>query len=94
MLSMSLLCVAPPVDHSLLGLDISEFTNLRLDADGARRYRTAVMEGERAIIKFPKATIALIRGYAIGGGLQVALACRASGRAGTRPATGAAPGRR
>jgi enoyl-CoA hydratase/carnithine racemase len=57
------------------GADISEFTTLRSDPDGARRYSEAVAAGERAIIEFPKPTVALVQGYAIGGGTQVAVAC-------------------
>jgi enoyl-CoA hydratase/carnithine racemase len=57
------------------GADISEFTTLRSDPEGARRYSEAVAAGERAIIEFPKPTIALVQGYAIGGGTQVAVAC-------------------
>jgi enoyl-CoA hydratase/carnithine racemase len=57
------------------GADISEFTTLRAGAEGARRYSHAVAEGERAIIDFPKPTIALVQGFAIGGGTQVAVAC-------------------
>ena len=57
------------------GADISEFTTLRADPEGARRYGEAVAAGERAIIDFPKPTIALVQGFAIGGGTQVAVAC-------------------
>jgi enoyl-CoA hydratase/carnithine racemase len=57
------------------GADISEFTTLRSDPDGARRYSEAVASGERALIEFPKPTIALVQGFAIGGGTQVAVAC-------------------
>ena len=57
------------------GADISEFTTLRSDPDGARRYSQAVAAGERALMDFPKPTIALVQGYAIGGGTQVAVAC-------------------
>src|SRR5512135_2436848 len=57
------------------GADIAEFTTLRRDADGARRYGEAVAAGERAIVELPRATVALVQGYAIGGGTQVALAC-------------------
>jgi enoyl-CoA hydratase/carnithine racemase len=57
------------------GADIAEFTTLRADPDGARRYGEAVTAGEQALIAFPKPTVALIEGFAIGGGSQVALAC-------------------
>ena len=57
------------------GADIAEFTTLRAGPEGARRYGAAVEAGERAVVDFPKPTIALIEGFAIGGGTQVALAC-------------------
>jgi enoyl-CoA hydratase/carnithine racemase len=57
------------------GADISEFTTLRSTPESAERYGLAVTGGERAIIECPKPTIALIEGFAIGGGSQVALAC-------------------
>jgi enoyl-CoA hydratase/carnithine racemase len=57
------------------GADISEFTTLRADPAGARRYSEAVAAGEQAIIDFPKPTLALIEGFAIGGGTQLAVAC-------------------
>jgi enoyl-CoA hydratase/carnithine racemase len=57
------------------GADISEFTTLRRTPEQAQRYGEAVTSGERAIITFPKPTVAMIEGFAIGGGSQVALAC-------------------
>jgi enoyl-CoA hydratase/carnithine racemase len=57
------------------GADISEFTTLRSDPDGARVYSEAVEAGEQALIRFPKPTIAMIEGFAIGGGTQLAVAC-------------------
>jgi enoyl-CoA hydratase/carnithine racemase len=57
------------------GADISEFTSLRAEPEGARRYSDAVAAGEQALITFPKPTIALVEGFAIGGGTQVAVAC-------------------
>jgi enoyl-CoA hydratase/carnithine racemase len=57
------------------GADITEFTTLRSEPEGARRYSDAVAAGESALIAFPKPTIALVQGFAIGGGTQVAVAC-------------------
>ena len=57
------------------GADISEFTTLRADPEGARRYGEAVEAGEQALIRFPKPTVALVEGFAIGGGTQLAVAC-------------------
>ena len=57
------------------GADIGEFRTLRADPDGARVYGEAVEAGEQAVIRFPRPTIAMVEGFAIGGGSQVALAC-------------------
>jgi enoyl-CoA hydratase/carnithine racemase len=57
------------------GADISEFTTLRAEPQGAKAYSDAVAAGEGALIRFPKPTIALVQGFAIGGGTQVAVAC-------------------
>lgn len=57
------------------GADISEFTSLRADPVGAQAYSDAVASGEGALLRFPKPTIALVQGFAIGGGTQVAVAC-------------------
>lgn len=57
------------------GADVAEFTTLRADAAGARRYSAAIEGGEQAVIDFPRPTIALIEGFAIGGGTQLAAAC-------------------
>lgn len=57
------------------GADIAEFQTLRADATGAQAYGEAVEAGEQAIISFPKPTVALVEGFAIGGGTQLAVAC-------------------
>jgi enoyl-CoA hydratase len=57
------------------GADISEFATVRADAAGAREYSAAVAAAERALATFPCPTIALIHGFCVGGGLEVALAC-------------------
>lgn len=65
----------PPSGPFSAGADISEFTTLRRTPEDAERYGEAVTSGERAILKFPKPTVAMVEGFAIGGGAQVALAC-------------------
>jgi enoyl-CoA hydratase/carnithine racemase len=62
-------------DHFSAGADISEFTTLRADPPGARRYGEAVHAGERAIAGLSKPTIAAITGVCVGGGCEIALAC-------------------
>lgn len=65
----------PPGGPFSAGADISEFTTLRSTPDSAQRYGEAVTAGERAILTCPTPTIAMVEGFAIGGGAQVALAC-------------------
>jgi len=62
-------------DHFSAGADISEFTTLRADPAGARRYGAAVHDGERSIAGLSKPTIAAITGVCVGGGCEIALAC-------------------
>lgn len=57
------------------GADISEFRALRREPADAERYSEAVEGGEAALIEFPKPTVALVQGWALGGGTQVAAAC-------------------
>jgi enoyl-CoA hydratase len=55
------------------GADISKFEDERSSKEGIERYNAAVERGYAAIYNFPKPTIAMIRGYCIGGGLGLAV---------------------
>ncbi len=57
------------------GADISEFDALRSTPETAAAYGEAVERGEAALLEFPKPTVALVQGWAVGGGTQVAAAC-------------------
>jgi len=57
------------------GADISEFPNLRANAEQGRIYREAPGNATNALIRCPKPVVAMISGICIGGGLQVALTC-------------------
>lgn len=57
------------------GADISKFEDERANADAQERY-SKVSSGMRAILRSTgKPTIAMIRGYCIGGGMSLALSC-------------------
>jgi enoyl-CoA hydratase/carnithine racemase len=62
-------------EHFSAGADISEFESLRSGAEGATRYNDAVHAAERAIASFPRPSIAVVNGFCIGGGCELALAC-------------------
>jgi enoyl-CoA hydratase/carnithine racemase len=57
------------------GADISKFEKERSSQDSVDRYNAAVDRANDAFYHFPKPTIAMIRGYCIGGGLGLALCC-------------------
>jgi enoyl-CoA hydratase len=57
------------------GADISQFEAERSDASAEARYSTAAAAANAAMAGISKPTIAMIRGYCIGGGLAVALTC-------------------
>ena len=57
------------------GADISKFESERSDKDAIERYNVAVDKANTAVYEFPKPTIAMIRGYCIGGGVGLALCC-------------------
>jgi len=57
------------------GADISRFGDERANAEAQVRYNKVVETTSAAIYQFPKPTIAMIRGYCIGGGTALAVCC-------------------
>ena len=57
------------------GADISKFEKERSTQEGVDRYNAAVDQANNAFYNFPKPTIAMVRGYCIGGGVGLALCC-------------------
>lgn len=57
------------------GADISEFHTYRADSEGAKVYNEATHVAERALAGLTKPAIAMIHGFCIGGGAEIALAC-------------------
>jgi enoyl-CoA hydratase/carnithine racemase len=57
------------------GADISKFEKERSTQEAVDRYNETVDRANDAFYKFPKPTIAMIRGYCIGGGVGLALCC-------------------
>ncbi len=57
------------------GADISKFADERATREAVARYNAAVAKSYAAVHEFPKPTIAMIRGYCIGGGVGLAVAC-------------------
>ncbi len=57
------------------GADISQFEDMRAAREAVTRYEAMAEEALTAIYDFPKPTLACIRGYCIGGGVNVAISC-------------------
>jgi enoyl-CoA hydratase/carnithine racemase len=57
------------------GADISKFGDERAQEEAVQRYNAQTEKIYSGIHRFPKPTIAAIRGYCIGGGLGLAVAC-------------------
>jgi enoyl-CoA hydratase len=57
------------------GADISQFEDMRAAREAVSRYEAMAEEALMSIHDFPKPTLACIRGYCIGGGVNVAISC-------------------
>src|SRR5712672_1635129 len=57
------------------GADISKFESERSTLEATKHYNVTVEQAYAGIQDFPKPTIAMIRGYCIGGGLGLAVCC-------------------
>ena len=57
------------------GADISKFESERATLEATRHYGATVEKAYAGVQEFPKPTIAMIRGYCIGGGVGLAVCC-------------------
>lgn len=57
------------------GADISQFEDMRAMKEAVKRYEQLAEAALQGIYEFSKPTIACIRGYCIGGGVNVAISC-------------------
>ena len=57
------------------GADISQFEDLRAAKEAVRKYEAVAESCLEGIYEFAKPTLACIRGYCIGGGVNVAISC-------------------
>lgn len=57
------------------GADITQFEDMRAAREAVTRYEAMAEDALMSIHDFPKPTLACIRGYCIGGGVNVAISC-------------------
>jgi enoyl-CoA hydratase/carnithine racemase len=57
------------------GADISQFEDMRAAKEAVKKYEAVAEAALEGIYEFAKPTVACIRGYCIGGGVTVAIAC-------------------
>jgi len=57
------------------GADISQFADMRAAREAVERYEQMAEAALEGIYEFAKPTVACIRGYCIGGGVNVAISC-------------------
>ncbi len=59
----------------IAGADISKFGEERASDAGVKRYNEVVEKAYASVHEFPKPTIAMIRGFCVGGGMGLASCC-------------------
>ena len=57
------------------GADISQFEDMRAAKEAVKHYEALAEDALMAIYRFAKPTIACIRGWCVGGGVNVAISC-------------------
>jgi enoyl-CoA hydratase/carnithine racemase len=57
------------------GADISQFEDMRAQKEAVKKYEVLAEEALEGIHEFSKPTIACIKGYCVGGGVNVAISC-------------------
>lgn len=57
------------------GADISQFKERRTGPEAVAEYNATADAANKALVNCPKPTIAMVRGYCIGGGTGIAVAC-------------------
>lgn len=57
------------------GADISQFEDMRAAQEAVTRYEQMAENALMSILNFPKPTLSCIRGFCIGGGVNVAISC-------------------
>ena len=72
--SVRVLVVRGAGDHFCAGADIAQLAALADPARGAA-YREANRTAEDALATFPKPSVAVVQGFCIGGGCEIAVAC-------------------
>jgi enoyl-CoA hydratase/carnithine racemase len=57
------------------GADISQFEDMRAQKEAVKKYELIAEQALEGIYEFSKPTIACIKGYCVGGGVNVAISC-------------------
>ena len=57
------------------GADISQFEDMRAQKEAVKKYELLAEQALEGIYEFSKPTIACIKGYCVGGGVNVAISC-------------------